>query len=304
MKSTFLSEYIKATTINCLKNNKCINIDIVISGGAFNGAYGYGCLLFLNEMQNQNKININRISGTSVGAMLAVILLTDPNINFIKEYIKIQNNWRKNGNLENVKLLITKIIFNHFKSDDKVKILNNKLFINRINIENGKEEVIYKFKSRNQLIDCILCSSFIPYITNGQKRYKKKYIDGISPYLFKDKKNKTLFINHFHFNKFHKMLTTKNENDPTLRIIEGALDISLFFRFNKSNMCSWLHEWNITDFMKYRIFNFLLKVLLIIFDYFYFNKIVEVIKNFNNKLRIISKNLIINLMKDTLFLIN
>ena len=98
--------------------------------------------------------------------------------------------------------------------------------------------------------------------------------------------------------------SNKNENNPTLRIIEGALDISLFFKFNKSNMCSWLDEWNILAFIKYRIFHFLLKILLVIIDYFHFNKILEVIKNFNNKLNIIAKNLIINLMKDILFLIN
>lgn len=302
MKNTLLDQYIKASTNNCLKNKKCINLDLIISGGGFNGAYGYGCLLFLKEIQNQNRIRINRISGASIGAILGLIFFTDPDINFIKEYIKIQNNWRKKGNLNNVKSFISRFIFTYFKSDDKVKILDNKLYINRINIENGKEEVICKFKSRDQLVDCILCSSFIPYITNGQKRYKKKYIDGIYPYLFKDKKNKSLFINNY--NKLHKMLTTKNENNPTLRIIEGALDISLFFKFNKSNMCSWLHEWNILDFIMYRIIHFLLKIFLVIIDYFHFNKILEFIKNFNYKLHIITKNLIINLMKDILFLIN
>ena len=160
MKNLLLNEYIKSSTKNCLKNKKCINIDLIISGGAFNGAYGYGCILFLKEMQNQNKIKINRISGSSIGAILGLLFFTDSDINFIKEYIKIQNNWRKKGNLQNVKSFISKFIFNYFKSDDKVKILNNKLFITRINIENGNDEVIYEFSSRNQLIDCILCSSF------------------------------------------------------------------------------------------------------------------------------------------------
>ena len=102
----------------------------------------------------------------------------------------------------------------------------------------------------------------------------------------------------------HKTLITKNENNPILRIIEGILDISLFFKFNKSKMCSWLHEWNILNFLKYRFFHFLLKSFLVIIDYFHFNKILKIIINFYNKLHIIIKDLIINLIKDTLFLIN
>ena len=39
-----------------------LNIDLVISGGAFNGAYAYGVVLYLLELVEQKKLVIHNVS--------------------------------------------------------------------------------------------------------------------------------------------------------------------------------------------------------------------------------------------------
>ena len=46
------------------------NLDVVIEGGAFNGSYVLGILLFLKEMEKKKIIKINKMSGCSVGGLL------------------------------------------------------------------------------------------------------------------------------------------------------------------------------------------------------------------------------------------
>lgn len=52
-------------------------IDLVLEGGAFNGSYEIGILLYIKELEKRNKLKVNRISGTSVGAILGVAYILD-----------------------------------------------------------------------------------------------------------------------------------------------------------------------------------------------------------------------------------
>ena len=66
--------------INNNNNNNCLElleVDITMTGGAFNANYLVGCLYFLREMQHKNKIRIHRLSSCSISSLIAFLFLTN-----------------------------------------------------------------------------------------------------------------------------------------------------------------------------------------------------------------------------------
>lgn len=72
-----LNTYVNSLIENINSNNIPKNIDLVLDSGAFNGIYMLGGLIYLRQMKNQNKININRISGSSIGSILGLLFIVD-----------------------------------------------------------------------------------------------------------------------------------------------------------------------------------------------------------------------------------
>ena len=56
--SQMMQEYVKAVTKNINKNIIPDKIDVIISGGAFNGLYGYGIATVLKTLGNENKLKV------------------------------------------------------------------------------------------------------------------------------------------------------------------------------------------------------------------------------------------------------
>ena len=84
---TYFNSYIYALTQNL--NQKLIpeNINVIVDGGAFNGAYAIGTLLYLKQLEKQKLTTINKVSGTSIGAILSFLFITDSlfeNINWFE----------------------------------------------------------------------------------------------------------------------------------------------------------------------------------------------------------------------------
>ena len=52
-------------------------IDLVLSGGAFNGSYMLGSLYYLRELEHQGKIRIRKISGSSIWSILGLFYVAD-----------------------------------------------------------------------------------------------------------------------------------------------------------------------------------------------------------------------------------
>jgi hypothetical protein len=66
---------------NIKNRKKPLKIDLVLSGGAFNGSYILGALYFLKELEREKYIIIKRISTCSVSSFLGLLYLTD-NLNY------------------------------------------------------------------------------------------------------------------------------------------------------------------------------------------------------------------------------
>jgi len=273
----FIEQYIDKITADLHPPPKIpIEIDLVMDGGALNGGYIIGCLSFLKRMEKLKYITVCRISSCSITSLLGLMYLTDTESN--NNYQEIRAHFIKHKNLD--------LLFSLEKclpDEMDVSLLYKRLYITYNNMNNMKHVVVNKFKDKKHLCDCIVRSSFVPYIINGKLLYKNKYLNGILPYLFHSKKNrKILYLNLITFQKIPEMLNVKNERTKYRQILYGILDIHMFYITNSSSeICSYINNWNI---MHHSIY--LIKVCILIcirylvymikiFQKYYPNRIVQ-----------------------------
>ena len=69
LTDNFISKFIE----DLPNSNKPLKLDIVFEGGLFNGSYLAGCLLYLKQLENNKFIKIHKISGCSIGSILAIL---------------------------------------------------------------------------------------------------------------------------------------------------------------------------------------------------------------------------------------
>ena len=222
-------------------------LDIVIEGGAFNGSYLVGTLLFLKEMEKRKMITIERISGCSVGSILAFLYFIDALELAPDLYAVLLDDFKKNYNLNTIKKLKTYI--NHKIPNDICDKIENKLFISYINVIKCKKIVKSKYKTVDNIIHTIIKSCFIPIFIDSNLCYKQKYMDGIYPYIFPlQKDKKILYLDIMSFDKAINIINVKNENSNLHRIITGLLDVHVFFIKNKQTpFCSYVNDWSILN---------------------------------------------------------
>jgi hypothetical protein len=263
-----------------------IVIDLVLDGGVFNGSYLVGAMCFLKEMEKRNYIKINRISGCSIGAVVAFCYFTD-SLDYIPEFYEIvYKNFKKTYKLGVIKNI--KDYFSKYIDDNTCNKVNNRLFITYNNIKKRTKPVKSYYKNVDDLINTIIRSCYIPYLIDGNILYKNTSIDGILPYIFKKESNiKILYLDLFSYDKLGYLLNIKNEKTNFHRILSGLLDIHCFFiKKSNTNMCSYVDEWNIINY------------------FFYYIKIIfEKIFIYTLFIFILIKNAIPNDLKDT-FLYN
>ena len=299
----YLKSYIDAVTKNSMNDvTKPKEIDLVISGGAFNGGYGYGALLYLRSLEDKNKVKVHRISGCSIGSLLAIDHLSNRSLNLEELYTSLQRCLRDNGKLYVLREIVEKVVDNALEDKDFFKKAKDRLFITRTNMSNGAHEVVDNFESRDDLIDAVFSSCYIPYLVDGQSRYREKYIDGIVPYLFTDSERPSLYIDLMCMSKFHKMIVTMREVNPHSRIIDGANDASKFFNENGCGICSWTNKWGIGQIFAFRMTHLILYILASVLDILSNSTIPSVISD--SALYKGAMNTLIRLLRDMLFKIS
>lgn len=247
MIQTYVEKFIENLPDNIKKNDKPIIIDLVLDGGAFNGSYLIGALYFLKEMEKRNYIKINRISGASIGSVIGFFYFLDKLDLAIDLYELTKNNFKKKYNLNIVKNLKT-ILKEHVDENFYLKI-KNKLFISYHNISKIKKIVQSKYENNDDLFEAIIKSCFVPHLIDGNILYENKYIDGMFPYVFKQKKNnKVLYLNILSYNKIINTINIKNEKSNYHRVLTGLIDIHEFFiKGSNTDMCSYVENWTILN---------------------------------------------------------
>ena len=208
---TYFNSYIYALTQNL--NQKLIpeNINVIVDGGAFNGAYAIGTLLYLKQLEKQKLTTINKVSGTSIGAILSFLFITDSLFENINWFETILNDFRSTSNLKKTHEIIKNLVNENI---DDVKVLNDKLFITYYDTNQMQQIVTNKYNSKEELIDILTRSSFIPYLIDGNPFYKDIYSDGITPHIFnQDNTNTSIFINLMSFKIIKDSMCTKSEKN-------------------------------------------------------------------------------------------
>ena len=230
-----------------IKNVKApIKMDLILDGGIFNGSYHVGALYFLKEMENRKYIKIERISGCSVGSIVGFLYFIDSLDLMPKLYDLINKEFRQTYNLKFITKL-KKHLSGHIPSDICERV-NGRFYITYNNIKKGTKPVKSVYKDVDDIINTIIKSSYLPYLIDGNVLYENKYIDGIIPFIFKEREKKVLYLDLFGSDKLGNLLNVKNEKSNYHRILSGLLDIHSFF-IKKSNtpMCSYVNDWSYSN---------------------------------------------------------
>lgn len=251
---------------NIPKANIPSEIDLVLDGGAFNGLYMLGCLFYLKELENREKLQIKRVSGCSIGSVLGLVFILnklDVALDVCKDAFKYL---RRHQDLKKF-IVIFKQRFNEIVDDNDVSILNGRFYLTYFDAIKGKQIIKKTYKTKQDLLDCVLKSLYVPYIIDRNITDCDGCIDGAFPYMFKKKegKRKILFINLQSWDKIMKMLYIKNENNIYPRVFEGLMDAHNFFNTNKSNnLCSYVNDWSVVDIILFRMRESIYTVLIYI----------------------------------------
>jgi hypothetical protein len=223
-----------------------IKMDLVLDGGIFNGSYLVGALYFLKEMENRKYIKIERLSGCSVGSIVGFLYFIDSLDLMPKLYDLINTEFRQTYNLNLIKEL-KKHLADRIPSDICERV-NNRLFITYNNIKKGTKPVKSIYKDVDDVINTIIKSSYIPYLIDGNILYENKTMDGITPFIFKERERKVLYLDLFGSDKLGNLLNVKNEKSNYHRILTGLLDVhSFFIKQSNTPMCSYVNDWTYSN---------------------------------------------------------
>jgi hypothetical protein len=268
--------------------NKPLRVDIIFEAGLFNGSYQLGFLSYIKQMEKNQLLKVERVSGSSVGSIIAFLYFTNLSINDSINFISnvIYKHVKKYYNID-----IFKKFFDFCSKQlptNFLDIINGKLFITYNDISKGKQIVKSSYSSIDELFDVIQRSCYIPYVIDKSIFYKGKYIDGLYPYIFKPKKNKKIiYVNVINLKKISSLVSIKNEKNNMHRVIDGIIDTHTFFSSNYySNMCSYIDDQTIITKLQYFILMKFCKFsILIIHCYYVLNKLFKkIIKtNYNIK---------------------
>jgi hypothetical protein len=261
-------------------------IDIILDGGIFNGSYLAGALFFVKEMERQKIYKVNRISCYSIGSIVSLLFYIDKMDMIMDIYnfsIKLIG---KKENIFILHQLIEKIAV--FLPENIHEIVKNRLFISYYNVEKNKKIIKKKYKDKLELLETVRKTCFFPFLLNGELFYNKKYVDGMSPYIFPDSKRKTIYIQLLSYDKIIDSFFINGEKTNLSRIFYGLLDIHSFYLNKRSHFCSYINVFSIR-FWIYNLLKYILERILIFILHIFFKttyssyqnlKLYKIVKSF------------------------
>lgn len=260
-----ITSFVNALIDNLDNKNNPNEIDLILDGGAFNGIYMLGGTFYLKEMERREKIEIKRISGCSIGAVIGILFILDK----LDVALKIcKTSYKLLRKKRELKYIINEKVLRENIDDVDVKSISNKFYITYFDPFKGKQVVKKTYKDKDDLINSIMKTTYIPYLSDGNMTHKDGYIDGAFPYMFKKRyrDRKVLFLNLQSFDKIKKMFFIKNEKNIYPRLFEGLLDTHKFMETRQSNnMCSYVDDWSMRDILLFRLREIIYTMIIYIF---------------------------------------
>jgi hypothetical protein len=215
------------------------DINLVITGGGFSFYYATGICGVLAELKRSQRLRIHHYYGVSSGALACACLLADINITtWIDHYPKIYNEYNDpEGQGRDFIGIFRDILHTHLPDDIHLRANG----ILHITVRPYKSllqtHVISQYPSRQYLIDALLGSCSIPYISINALGYcleidgsPSLVIDGVTPPqpCHHDNEYPTLEVNLMSYNlsyaeKFRPTLTSID-----FLVMHGCIDIYKF----------------------------------------------------------------------------
>jgi hypothetical protein len=246
------------------------NIDLILSGGAFNASYLIGCLYFIREMCEKGLIIVNKVSTCSASSMIGLLFIVDKLDIFIeKMYELLVGSFKKNRNVifdEESLSTIIKII-EDVLPDDVLSRINGRLYITYYDVTKCEQVVKSNYEDVSDIIRTIRRSCFIPYITMDKLMEENRYIDGGTPYIF----NKEFGVNRIYINllcgvdKIKDSMIIKRDKIVMHRILDGILDVhNFFFKCKKTPMCCYVEDWGVVRMIEFKMLEWRLYTICVI----------------------------------------
>ena len=273
------------------------NIDLILSGGAFNASYLIGCLYFIREMCEKVLICVNKVSSCSASSMIGLLFLVDKLDTFIeKMYELLVGSFKKNRNVifdEESLSTIVKII-EDVLPDDVISRINGRLYITYYDVTKCEQVIKSNYEDVGDIIRTIRRSCFIPYITMDKLMEENRYIDGGTPYIF----NKEFGVNRIYINllcgmdKIKDAMIIKRDKIVMHRILGGILDVhNFFFKCKQTPMCCYVEDWGVIRMIEFKMLEWRLYTICVIlyviikvrddivYKYYKDNKFINIVAN-------------------------
>ena len=246
------------------------DIDIILGTGGLRGIYYCGVSYIINKYINPN--NIKSITAVSAGALGAVIIACDIHPKkCIYYYYYLYKEYNKNKSLlESLELICHKLL-----PDNAYKICNKRnvnIVLTELSCLGFNKVIITKYYSNKHLIDCIIASSYIPFMYNNgfplcYKINNKYYLDGgftdDLPYNI-NSKNKQILISTINiYHNFRYILSPDNIEIDRILLL-GIYDMYKFIKTkkNSTNIQYYNKNINVTRNLNNTVYNILGLIIL------------------------------------------
>ena len=241
---------------NIFRDSSIKKINLALSGGGMAGLYQVGVCKHLIELHHSNKLDIVNVYGTSVGAFVGAVFIhhmAKPNTfnDNMNVFHSICINECKVGNIRILSMM--RKLCDVMLSDDIHLLCSNKLHIAIMTKDKRgiRQKVITQYSSKNDLINIITTSAFVPLLT-GSWLYstyvcpvtKCSYIaiDGIFTPPIENNHYETLYVN---LNKHDYSLIKRMfyfEKSSNIMLNEGYKNSIDFFSNKKEIPTLYLYE--------------------------------------------------------------
>lgn len=228
-------------------------IDLVLDGGAFNGAYTLGCLRYLKALEKRDIVKVVRISGCSIGAFLAVAYVGDVLESMADIGEKMIQDFRRDQCMQRLHERSEDWVHNNV-TEKTIKEMDKRVTITYHDAELKKQVNVDSFDTKELLTEVLVRSAFLPFVINGNPHYQGKYFDGLTPALFWDKSRPSIFISTMVLGYIRSSIVMKGTDSIPMRRLEGIEDIHTFFsRGCASRLCSYVDKWSVVRILTFRL---------------------------------------------------
>jgi len=232
-----------------------MRLRVVLEGGGMCGVYQIGVLQKLKAMEKKGHIEVDAISGASIGSYLAFCYFNNSLKTALDTLIATTTGFKKDS--QNTYTFHDRIRQEILECDDEVFdcIKSERIYSSRIDVKAVSNTIDSEYETREDLFDAIACSSHVPYVTGESwsrlSRNGRKYVDGVFPHIFRDRTGceyAILYVCNGSFSRPANILSRRL--CETTRVQAGSQDAHKFFATGKpTRYCSFVHEWSQYDFI-------------------------------------------------------